>query len=62
LEEGAPGRSLCEDTQALPTERGSHSYGLATAPPARALLYNQWIENGEDRNWLFVDLSAAIWR
>jgi len=41
LEEGAPVGTPCEDIQALPTERGSSSYGLATARPDRALLYSQ---------------------
>ena len=38
LDEGAPVERLCEDTQALPTERGSPSYGLATNDLDRALL------------------------
>ena len=39
LEEGAPVGTPCEDTQAPPTERGGNGYGLATALPDRALLY-----------------------
>jgi hypothetical protein len=50
LEEGAPVGAPCGDTQALPTERGSHSYGLATAPPDRALLYS-WCRTARISAW-----------
>jgi hypothetical protein len=50
LEEGAPVGTPCEDIQALPTERGSSSYGLATARPDRALLYTRGLNGMDDRD------------